>query len=106
MQQFTRSKERPEMMRFMAAALAAFLTTTMPAAAQQPPGPVGRDRPERQERQDAPRDRGERPPPREAAWPGADGHGGGRLSPQEREQLRRDINAHGRDIYRRDQGRR
>lgn len=48
-----------------------------------------------------------RPPAREAAWPqrqrrveGQEEHGSGRMSPEERRQLRRDISSHGRDIYR------
>jgi len=48
-----------------------------------------------------------RPPARDAAWPqrqrraeGQEEHGSGRMSPEERRQLRRDISAHGRDIYR------
>lgn len=47
-----------------------------------------------------------RPPARDANWPqrqrrveGQEDHGG-RMSPEERRQLRRDISAHGRDIYR------
>jgi hypothetical protein len=89
------------MKQLLAAALAALMMISVPAAAQQPPGPNSRERPDRTER-----DR-ERPPGREAVWPtrgGQDGHG--RMSPQEREQLRRDINTHGRDIYRQDRGRR
>jgi hypothetical protein len=47
-------------------------------------------------------------PHREAVWPTRDAHdqGHGRMSPEERRQLRRDINSHGRDIYRQDRGRR
>ncbi len=44
-----------------------------------------------------------RPPARPAVWPpeGRGGrHGDARMSPEERQQLRRDINAHGREIYR------
>jgi len=78
------------------------LCAAWPAAAQQP-GPRG----ERMARPEgaaggAPARERMRPPAREAAWPqrtGQEDHGG-RMSPEERRQLRRDINAHGRDIYR------
>ena len=40
----------------------------------------------------------QRPPIREASMPSREPDG--RMSPAEREQLRRDINSHGRDIYR------
>lgn len=95
------------MKHFLVAALTAgLLQAAWPAAAQQPPGQPPFGRPDRQDRQD--RGDRERPPARDAAWPGRDGHDGqgGRMSPQEREQLRRDINSHGRDIYRQDRGRR
>ncbi len=78
------------------------------AAAQQPGQRMERGAPGR-----------ERVPAREAIWPqrqgqslapgqaqqGQDDHGpGGRMSPEERRQLRRDISAHGHDIYRERQG--
>jgi len=83
------------MKRLVAAALAAFLLIALPSVAQQ------RER-ESFDRQEAGRER-QRPPAREAAWPGRhaqEGRDGGRMSPEERQQLRRDINSHGRDIYR------
>lgn len=88
------------MKRMMAAALAALMIGLQAAAAaQQPQG--------RSDRHDRDRDR-ERPPAREASWPGrgGQGHRGESMSPQEREQLRRDINSHGRDIYKQERGRR
>lgn len=91
------------MKRMMAAALAALMISLPVTAVAQPPqGPYGR--PDRHDRE---RDR-ERPPARETSWPGREGHGqrGESMSPQEREQLRRDINSHGRDIYRQERGRR
>jgi len=89
------------MKRVAAAMMAALMMLAWPAAAQQPPDPPDRDR------QTAGRDR-DRSPAREASWPGRDGHDshGGRMSREERQQLRRDINSHGRDIYRQDRGRR
>jgi hypothetical protein len=39
-------------------------------------------------------------PVRNAALQNPDARGGGRLTPQERQQLKRDVNDHGRDIYR------
>ena len=88
------------MKRMATAAMAALIwMMAWPAVAQQPPrGPFERDR------QEAGRNR---PPAREAVWPARDGHDGhGRMSREERQQLRRDIDSHGRDIYRQDKGRR
>lgn len=91
------------MKRMAAAVMVALMMVVMvwPAAAQQPTGvPFDRDQ------HAAGRDR-DRPPTREASWPGRDSHDGhGRMSREERQQLRRDINSHGRDIYRQDKGRR
>lgn len=89
------------MKRMAAAVMVALMMMTLPVAAQQPPEvPFDRDR------HAAGRDR-DRPPTREASWPGRDGHDGhGRMSREERQQLRRDINSHGRDIYRKDRDRR
>jgi hypothetical protein len=39
-------------------------------------------------------------PVRNAALQNPDGRSGGSLTPQERQQLKRDVNDHGRDIYR------
>lgn len=89
------------------------LCTAWPAAAQQP-GSRG-ERMARPEGGTGPGPARERvrPPAREAAWPqrpqraeGQDEHGGtgGRMSPEERRQLRRDISSHGRDIYREPRG--
>ena len=78
-------------------ALIVCLITVVPAFAQQhgSPGPFRRaERPAgngadpRQALQ-----RGEQPPPRQAGWPV------GQMSPEERRQLRRDIDQHGRDLY-------
>ena len=91
------------MKRMAAGVMVALMMMVLPAAAQQPPGaPFDRDR------HAAGRDRmpgPSGPPTREASWPGRDGHDGhGRMSREERQQLRRDIDSHGRDIYRRDKG--
>ena len=97
------------MKRMVAAILAAFLMTVgmiQSAAAQEPPRRP-HDRFDREGRGDGSREgMPGRPPGREAVWQGAphqgqDGPGGpGRMSPEERQQLRRDISSHGRDIYR------
>lgn len=101
------------MKRMVAAILAAFLMTmgmVQGAAAQEPPRRP-HDRFDREGRGDGSREgMPGRPPGREAVWQGSphgpDGHGGnGRMSPEERQQLRRDISSHGRDIYR-ERGRR
>ena len=77
----------------LSAVMLAVALTADPAAAQQP-GPFRRaERPTgnaaepRQALQ-----RGEQPPPRQASAPG-------QMSPEERRQLRRDIDEHGRDLY-------
>lgn len=91
------------MKRMVAAVLAAVLMMALGAVAQEPPRRPY-DRFDRDGRGDGGPGAG-RPPAREAAWPGPHGSEGGpgghgRMSPEERKQLRRDINAHGRDIYR------
>ena len=83
------------------------LCAAWPAAAQQQgPGP----RMARPDGGAAPSRERVRPPVREATWPqrphraeGQEEPGGG-MSPEERRQLRRDINSHGRDIYREPKG--
>ena len=45
----------------------------------------------------------QRPPMREASMPSREPEG--RMSPEERQQLRRDVHTHGRDIYRNPPGR-
>lgn len=101
------------MKRMVAAILAAFLMVVLAqgAAAQEAPRRP-HDRFDREGRGDGSREGMHgRPPGREAVWQGAphqgqDNHAShGRMSPEERQQLRRDINSHGRDIYR-DRGRR
>lgn len=103
------------MKRMAAAALAALLMTgVLEAAAQQPGrpfGPPGRGGEGRFSGFDP--GRGEPQRARDAVWPQRppeEGPGGafgpGRMSPEERQQLRRDINAHGRDIYRHERERR
>ena len=78
-------------------ALMACLIAAVPAVAEQPgsSGPFRRtERPA--ENGVDPRQalqRGEQPPPRQAGWPV------GQMSPEERRQLRRDIDQHGRDLY-------
>lgn len=78
------------------ATLALLLAAAWPAAAQPGPGP-GRGR--GMERPLPQRPMG---PPPERGWQRPDGDGMHRrgMSPEEREQLRRDIGQHGRDIYR------
>lgn len=78
----------------------AMLASAWPAAAQfrqRDDGNRGSDRYDRFERRgEAPRQapqRGEAPPARQAGWPG-------HMSREERQQLRRDIGDHGREIYR------
>lgn len=81
------------------AMMAVWMMMVWPATAQQPGSPEERDR------QQIGRDR---PPSRDAVWRarhGQDEQEGGRMSREERKQLRRDINSHGRDIYRQDRGR-
>ena len=74
-------------------ALVIALATALPAAAQQP-GPFRRaQRPDAGPRQAI--QRGEQPPARQA---GAPAHTGP-MTPDERRQLRRDIDEHGRDLY-------
>lgn len=105
------------MKRMLVATLAALtlMITAFEAAAQQPgrpfgPGPGGRGNPDGRF-QGFDGGRGEPQRAREAVWPqrGMDGpggpHGPGRMSPEERQQLRRDIDAHGRDIYRQERER-
>jgi len=78
------------------------LAAAWPAAAQQPERQRGRAEALREEMH-------ARPPARTAEWPSrADHgeHGDGRMTPEERRQLRRDINAHGRELYRERRGRR
>jgi hypothetical protein len=79
------------------AVLALSLGATAHADEQQPP--PGRRFPQGQARQLPliPAQAGEPVQGREASWPQPGGPG--RLSPEERRQLRRDINEHGRDIY-------
>jgi len=77
----------------MFAALLASLVAAAPAEAEQP-GPMRRaERPAGNALDPRPADqRGLRPPARQANWPG-------HMSPEERRQLRRDIDEHGRDLY-------
>jgi len=98
-------KERIVMKRLLASAFATCMLCAAVPAAAEPPGPRG----ERMARPEgaAPARERLRPPAREASWPqrqrraeGQEEQGGGRMSPEERRQLRRDISAHGRDIYR------
>jgi hypothetical protein len=78
--------------------LAILLATAWPAGAQQGQGQGGRRGTEPSMPQ--------RPmgPPPERGWQRPDGggmqHRRGMMTPEEREQLRRDIGQHGRDIYR------
>jgi len=101
------SEQGIEMKRLLATTFAlCVLCLAGPAAAE--PGSRG----ERAARPDgssgaAPARERMRPPARDAAWPqrqrraeGQEDHGSGRMSPEERRQLRRDISVHGRDIYR------
>jgi hypothetical protein len=97
------------------ASLAALLAAAWPAWAQPGPGQGGgrrgMDRPMPQRPMGPPPDRGwQRPdgqgpmgPPPDRGWQRPDGQGmqrRGMMTPEEREQLRRDIGDHGRDIYR------
>lgn len=105
------------MKRMLVAILAALSLSMLAfgALAQQPgrpfgPGPGGRQGAPDGRFQGFDGGRGEHRP-REAVWPqrAVDGpggpHGPGRMSPEERQQLRRDIDAHGRDIYRQERER-
>ena len=74
--------------------IALALSVSLPAAAQhgqggRGAGPAGAGRPAQQQA-----------PARGAGWQNPNGHRGGRMSPDERKQLRRDVNDHGREIYR------
>ncbi|MBM3346785.1 MAG: hypothetical protein FJY55_09875 [Betaproteobacteria bacterium] len=79
---------------YLLVALLALLASTAPASAEQR-GPMRRaERPPDNALGPRPADqRGLGPPPRQANWPG-------QMSPEERRQLRRDIDEHGRDLYR------
>ena len=78
--------------------IAVALMVAWPAAAQHPPGPGGRrmQPPPAQRQFQPPPQRQFQPPGRES---GSDDRRG-RMTPEERQQLRRDINQHGREVYR------
>jgi hypothetical protein len=83
---------------------AVLLAAAWPAAGQPGPG-QGQGQGQGQGRgrgMDRPMLQGPMGPPPERGWQRPDGDGMHRrgMSPQEREQLRRDIGRHGRDIYR------
>jgi len=71
-----------------------FLLASFPAAAQHAQGGARRAGPA------GPKPTQQQAPVRDANWQTPDGRRGGRMSPEERKQLRQDVNNHGRDIYR------
>ena len=80
------------------ACLAAALAAALPAFAEHPPGPGGRRmQPPPGQRPFMPPGQRQYPPPGREA--GSDDRRG-RMTPEERQQLRRDINQHGREVYR------
>lgn len=81
------------------ACLAAALAAALPAFAEHPPGPGGRrmQPPPPGQRPFMPPGQRQYPPPGREA--GSDDRRG-RMTPEERQQLRRDINQHGREVYR------